>query len=195
MSRKDKTKMKDTAGGPDGRKYKRIIAGIIAAAVFLIALVTRIGIYNTPAGRLARQIDLGRKYLEKENYEQAVIEFDKAIAIDPMSVDAYLGKADAYIAMGDVNMALQTLEEGYSRTGSESIKKRIEEISLQTAGEAELSRGRRKRMQKRLLISLILCLNCRILRSWDTICLRRITRKSVRHTDVPLIRIPAVAEI
>ena len=69
MSRKDKTKMKDTAGGPAGRKYKRIIAGIIAAAVFLIALVTCIGIYNTPAGRLARQIDLGRKYLEEENYE------------------------------------------------------------------------------------------------------------------------------
>ena len=112
-----------------------------------------------------------------------------------MSVDAYLGKADAYIAMGDVNMALQTLEEGYSRTGSESIKKRIEEISLQTAGEAELSRGRRKRMQKRLLISLILCLNCRILRSWDTICLRRITRKSVRHTDVRLIQIRAGTEI
>lgn len=118
---------------------KRMIFAVFT--VILLALIAGIGIYNTPANRLARQIDLGRKYLEKENYEQAVIEFDKAIAIDPMSVDAYLGKADAYIAMGDVNMALQTLEEGYSRTGSESIKKRIEEISLQTAGEAELSRG------------------------------------------------------
>ena len=115
----------------NGKKFG-IICGI---AVVLIALIVGIGIYNTPINRLSRQLDLGNRYLEEQNYEQAIVEFDKAIAIDPMSVDAYLGKAQAYEGMGDIDMAIQTLEAGLERTDDVQIKDRLVEHYLKQAQE------------------------------------------------------------
>lgn len=110
--------------------------GIIGAVLLiLIALLVGISIYNTPANRLSRQLDLGQRYLEEQNYEQAILEFDKAIAIDPMSVEAYLGKADAYIGLGDLQSALDTLQTSYDLTGDERLKKKVDEI------QEQLSRG------------------------------------------------------
>lgn len=107
-------------------RTKWIIVGIII--VILAALISGYAIYNTPANKLSRQLDLGNCYLEEQNYEQAVVEFDKAIDIDPMSVEAYLGKAKAYESMDDIDMALQTLEEGYDLTGDERLKEKTSEI-------------------------------------------------------------------
>ena len=115
------------------KKSNRGILGVIV--VILIALVVGIAIYNTPANRLSRQLDLGNRYLEEQNYEQAIVEFDKAIKIDPMSVEAYLGKAQAYVDLGDIDMTLQTLEEGLERTGNEQIKDRLVECYLNQANE------------------------------------------------------------
>lgn len=52
-----------------------------------------------PASRLQRQLVLGRRYLEVQSYAQAILEVDKAIAIDPMNVEAYLCKTEAYIGL------------------------------------------------------------------------------------------------
>lgn len=111
------------------KKSNRGILGVIV--VILIALVVGIAIYNTPANRLSRQLDLGNRYLEEQNYEQAIVEFDKAIAIDPMSVEAYLGKADAYIGLGDLQSALDTLQTSYGLTGDERLKEELDEIEAQ----------------------------------------------------------------
>ena len=108
--------------------------GIIGAiAVVLIALVAGIGIYNSPNNRLSRQLDLGNRYLEEQNYEQAIVEFDKAIEIDPMCVDAYLGKAEAYIGLGDLQSALDTLQAGYELTHDERLKSKSDEIETEIA--------------------------------------------------------------
>lgn len=112
--------------------------GIIGAVLLiLIALIVGISIYNFSANRLSRQLDLGNRYLEEQNYEQAIVEFDKAIAIDPMSVEAYLGKAEAYEGLGDIDMAIQTLQEGYDRTGRESLQARIEELQAKQEVETK----------------------------------------------------------
>lgn len=90
------------------KKRKSIIIVILTLLVTVIAVGIGIIIYNTPANRLSRQLDLGEKYLEEQNYEQAVVEFDKAIAIDPMNERAYIGKAEAYVGMGDYEQAAET---------------------------------------------------------------------------------------
>lgn len=126
----------DTSGKPNGRK----LGAVGVMIVLLIALVVGITIYNTPANRLSRQIDLGNRYLEEQEYEQAIVAFDKSIVINPMSVDAYLGKAEAYEGMGDTDMALQTLREGYDLTGDERLKKKISEIE-NTIEESQLTEG------------------------------------------------------
>ena len=88
------------------KKSKAII--ILLLLVFAIVVILGLIIYNTPSNRLSRQLDLGEKYLDEQNYEQAVVAFDKAIAIDPMSERAYIGKAGAYVGMGDYEQAAAT---------------------------------------------------------------------------------------
>ena len=95
------------------QSIKKKVALIIAAvAVVLIALAVGVGIYTTPANRLQRQLDLGTKYLEEQNYEQAAIAFEEAIAIDDRCMEAYTGGIEAYLGTGDIEVA----QEFYDRT-------------------------------------------------------------------------------
>ncbi len=72
--------------------------GIIgAAAAVIIAIAVAVGIYNLPANRLSRQLSLGNKYLEEQNYEEAVVAFEQAIAIDDRCMQAYVGGIEAYL--------------------------------------------------------------------------------------------------
>ena len=115
-----------TAWKSNGRKWG-IIGGV---ALILIVLIIGFIIYNSPSKRLSRQLDLGNRYLEEQNYEQAIVEFDKAIAIDPMSVDAYLGKVQAYESMGDEEKAIEVLQTGYEITGDLRLKDYIDKLSI-----------------------------------------------------------------
>ena len=103
-------------------KKVTIISLISAAIIVFAAMAIGIGIYNTPTNRINRYLDLGKKYIEEQNYGLALVEFDRVIDIAPMNVDAYLGKAQAYECTGDIDMLLQTLEEAYEKTDSRRIE-------------------------------------------------------------------------
>lgn len=105
---------------------KKIIITIIS--VVIIAVITGISIYNTPTNRIGRHLDLGQKYLEEQDYEQAIVEFDKAIEIDSMNVEAYKGLADAYIGQGDYDKAVEVLQNGYELTANEELKRKLESL-------------------------------------------------------------------
>ncbi len=96
--------------------------GIFLIVVVSVAVATGVGIYNTPTNRINRHLDLGQKYLEEQNYELAIVEFNKAIEIDPMNVDAYLGLSQAYQNMGEIDTSVQALEKLYEKTNNEQIK-------------------------------------------------------------------------
>lgn len=102
---------------------KGIIFGIIISVV--IALTIGLGVYNSPNNRITRQLDLGQKYLEEQNYEQAIFAFNEAITMDPMCVEAYLGLADAYVGLDDLESALSVLNCGYELTQDERINAKI----------------------------------------------------------------------
>ena len=123
-----------TSWKSNGRKWG-IIGGV---ALILIVLIIGFIIYNSPSKRLSRQLDLGNRYLEEQNYEQAIVEFDKAIAIDPMSVDAYLGKVQAYESMGDEEKAIEVLQTGYEITGDLRLKDYIDKLSIGSKEETQV---------------------------------------------------------
>lgn len=75
------------------------------------------------------QYDLGMKYLEDGNYQEAVTAFEAAIEIDPKQAPAYLGLAEVYIAQNDFDKAAEILQQGIDATGDESLQKRLEEIN------------------------------------------------------------------
>ena len=82
------------------KNQKGIMIGAVAVAA--VAILIGLGIYNTPTNRLNRQLDLGQKYLEEQNYEQAIIAFNQAIEIDDRCLEAYVGGIEAYVQSGNV---------------------------------------------------------------------------------------------
>jgi len=101
MELDDKTVLNENENiSPKKKNNKGIMLGIIIAAIIALAVGIGIGIYNTPENRLSRQLDLGQKYLEEQNYEQAVVAFNEAIEIDNKCLEAYVGGIKAYLQIG-----------------------------------------------------------------------------------------------
>ena len=61
--------------------------------------------------------DLGMRYLDEGNYEEAIIAFNAAIEIDPKQEDIYLALKDVYIAQGDTKKAIEILEQAIAVIG------------------------------------------------------------------------------
>lgn len=59
-------------------------------------------------------LDLGDKYLTEANYEEAIVEFTKAIEVEPKAMKAYEGLANAYIKTENYEKAQETLQSGIS---------------------------------------------------------------------------------
>ena len=68
------------------------------------------------------QYDLGMRYLNEGNYQEAIIAFEAAIKIDPKRPEAYLGAAEAYMGLGDTDSARKILEKGYAATNDDTLK-------------------------------------------------------------------------
>lgn len=123
------------------KKKKTSIAVYIAIGTVLIVGIA-VGIYFFVQGNdskvLKNYLECGERYLLEIDYENAIASFEKAIEIDPKSVDAYLGLADAYIAMAESSVddadkyykkALEILVEGYAKTNDESIASKINDVN------------------------------------------------------------------
>ena len=73
-------------------------------------------------------LDLGEKYLLELDYEQALVQFEKAIEVEPMNPRAYISAADTYVRLERIDDAIEVLELGYEHTQDETIRARIEEL-------------------------------------------------------------------
>ncbi len=114
---------------PSKKNPVRKIIIVIVSTILFIALGITIVLLATgnTGGKISSYLAAGQKYLLEMNYEQAIVEFDKIIAIDPNNAEAYLGKAEALFALGKDDEALDTLNKGYSLTKDEAI---AEELGL-----------------------------------------------------------------
>ena len=116
---------------------KRIwIVTAILAAVVIAAVVAGVAYSRSDAVRFRRQIDLGNKYLEELNYEQAIAEFTRALEIMPDDENALSALVSAYIDWGssllesqDYEKAIKVLTEAYGRfpENSEIYEKLVQE--------------------------------------------------------------------
>ncbi len=110
------------------QKTRIIIYILIAAAVVIMGVMAVLSRAGGGDDSALAHIDLGRTYLIELSYDKAVIEFTEAIRIDPMNADAYLGLAEAYLGMGEIDEAVETLKRGYENTGDIKLKNMIDEI-------------------------------------------------------------------
>jgi len=123
METNENTVLNNTENNSSKKKDNKVLmGGIIAAVILVLAAGIGFGIYNSPSNRLSRQLDLGQKYLEEMDYEQAKIAFEEAIAIDPKCAEAYLGDADANLGMNRYQDAFDILKQGLDATaGDETL--------------------------------------------------------------------------
>ena len=76
---------------------------------------------SSSGGTWQEQYDLGQRYLQEEDYEQALLAFEAAIQIDPRRPEAYVGMAQAYVALGDPDSAAGILVQGQQAAGESQI--------------------------------------------------------------------------
>lgn len=72
----------------------------ITAGLILLGLLSGLTACSKES-RWQKQYDLGMKYLEEGNYEEALTAFDSAIEIDAKKAAAFVGRADTYIALAE----------------------------------------------------------------------------------------------
>ena len=112
---------------------KRFTALLLA--VLLLLSLAACGGKNT----WQEQYDLGMRYLNEGNYQEAIIAFETAIKIDPKRPEAYLGAAEAYVGLGDTDSARKMLEDGISNC--EDIDGLLERLDALNSGGSD-STGR-----------------------------------------------------
>jgi len=101
-----------------------------AVTVMVVALVAVLVTTGGSANRkLEKQLDLGAKYLTELEYESAIVAFEAALEIEPKSVTAYRGLAEAYVAMADYEAAIEVLHRGILETEEASLQNILEEIT------------------------------------------------------------------
>ncbi|MCM1044743.1 MAG: WG repeat-containing protein [Candidatus Gastranaerophilales bacterium] len=119
------------------KKKKWILCAVAIVILCLIVAGLLFIILNSAERRLSAQLELGQKYLEEMDYEQAIVAYEAAIAIDPKCIDAYLGMAEAYIGMGEyenaresLNKALELGEENERTLDIQRILEEAEQIQV-----------------------------------------------------------------
>lgn len=124
---------KDKKTAPaDGEKKRKIplvailaAAGVIVVGGGVFAAVTILG-NNSPEKQLAKADAL----MLEQKYDEASVIYNKLVEKDPAMADAYLGQADALVAMGSPEQGVETLKAGLEPTGNDPrIQSKIDALS------------------------------------------------------------------
>jgi len=119
-------------------KRSHLIIAIALTAVLCIGAIVLINSQRetevTPDWQ--HHYDIGMRFLSQGNYQEAVIAFRAAIEINPRQADAYIGLAEAYIGLGDIDTAIAILRQGYDLTGDARLPERIVELEALNAPTA-----------------------------------------------------------
>lgn len=114
----------------------KIIIPIVLAIAMIITAVLLISFGSVGSVAPMSAFETAQQYLIEHNYEQAIIEFEKALELDPMNVEARLGLAQAYQGIGDAAKAAEVLQSGYELTGDERLNDMLRELMGDEAVQA-----------------------------------------------------------
>lgn len=96
-------------------KSKKIFFIEICTVLIVILLAVIFVKFGSSQGKINELLDLGQRYLDNQAYEEAIVTFNEAIAVEPKCEQAYLGKAKAQYALGQYEEAISTLREGINK--------------------------------------------------------------------------------
>jgi tetratricopeptide (TPR) repeat protein len=97
-------------GGKKKKAKKNVILLVVVAVIVAVAAAAYFALYIQPVKKYENAVTTGQKYMEEENYEEAIASFEKAIAIEPKKVETYRQLAKAYQAVDDAPSVEKTYE-------------------------------------------------------------------------------------
>ena len=120
----------------ENRKLKVGIAICVVVAAIVIAVMTVTG---SRQSRLGSMLEMGQRYLNELNYEEAMSAYRKALEIDPKSEEALRGLGNAYI--GKAEQLTTTIVTNQSPVGLQEqyISELEEAIAVLSDGIEEIS--------------------------------------------------------
>ena len=112
---------------------------LILVLIAIVSILLGIAVFLLTGGLkhdVSPLVALGEKYLEEGDYEEAALQFEKAITIAKKSPEAWYGAARAYIGLGNEDEAKEALLTlaGFEPSQKDKVDWMIEKIE---AGEGE----------------------------------------------------------
>lgn len=121
---------------PSGGKWKWVLA-----VAFSVCLAAGISVFfmniKMKDDKYDKKIEEARKYIEQENYDDAIVTYRDLIHEDSKKDTAYIELAAVYTSQNQPELALEVLKEGSSKTNSKEIKKLCKEAE-KTAEQADM---------------------------------------------------------
>ena len=117
------------------RRTALLIAALAAVAVIIFSIVY--SFWGRGAGGsdvFSQYIARAELYYSIGDYEQAAVEYRRAIDENDMSVEAYEGLSNTYVAMGDISSAVDILQIGYDKTNSQRLQDLLQELLNRSRG-------------------------------------------------------------
>lgn len=92
--------------------------------IAVMAVILCAGCKKSAEQQIAEQLELGQKYLLNQEYEEAVVAFEKVIKLEARQISAYVGLSEAYVALEENHKAIEVLEQA-----QEILEKEYDEAS------------------------------------------------------------------
>lgn len=102
-----------------------VLTSLVIIAIGITVLITG----KSSHRKLKEQLSLGEQYCKDMNYGQARFAYEKALQIDDMNVEAYIGLANVYEKTENLVKAKEVLENGIDKTNSSKLKEKLAEIT------------------------------------------------------------------
>lgn len=108
-------------------KTRKLILGLAALlAVLLLAGAAAVALHTSTANSYSTQLSRGQKYLDSNDYDNAVLCYQRAVNAQPDQADGYIGLAQAYMGLNKMTLAENTLNTGLEKTGSARVQLMLE---------------------------------------------------------------------
>lgn len=112
-----------------GRKTKILLLVLVGMLVMIVAALAFYFVNTKMKEKnYTEAVTNAEKYASQNRYEDAIIEYKKAISLNPKDEEAYIGLADIYILQEDVSKAKAILNKGYTATKSVKIQRMLGEV-------------------------------------------------------------------
>ncbi|WP_373481746.1 chitobiase/beta-hexosaminidase C-terminal domain-containing protein [Acetobacterium sp.] len=116
----------------DKHRRKRFLIAGVAAGVLILAVLAFLIPTQMKASEINKSLDLGEKYLDEGNYEEAILAFNDVITIDDKQVKAYEGKGEANIGLKNYTEAETQLEAARAISETDNGSVLLADVYLNT---------------------------------------------------------------